>query len=233
MLSPALNSTDYSMKLKPTELLDLKSDTVKRAMDTIGNRIDELGLAEKSVQPYGQSAGTYQILIQLPGVDDPARAKELIRTAAVLEIAEVKDGPYASKDEGIAKHGGILPLGTKLAKLKPRGAGDGEQWVPDRQDPGGLPAAICATRAPGRTSSASGRPALPCRRTAASGLDDLPRRISAIAWRWCWTTRSSAWPPSRPASRITGRITRVSAARKKRVDLSALTLRSGSLPAAG
>ncbi|HXA51435.1 MAG TPA: protein translocase subunit SecD [Candidatus Acidoferrum sp.] len=124
----AVNSTDYTMKLKPTELLDLKSDTVKRAMDTIGNRIDELGLAEKSVQPYGQSASSYQILIQLPGVDDPARAKELIRTAAVLEIAEVKDGPYASKDEGIAKHGGILPLGTKLAKLKPRGAGDGEQW---------------------------------------------------------------------------------------------------------
>lgn len=124
----ALNSTDYTMKLKPTDLLDLKSDTVKRAMDTIGNRIDELGLAEKSVQPYGQSASSYQILIQLPGVDDPARAKELIRTAAVLEIAEVKDGPYASKEEGIAKHGGILPLGTKLAKLKPRGAGDGEQW---------------------------------------------------------------------------------------------------------
>jgi preprotein translocase subunit SecD len=124
----ALNSTDYTMKLKPTDLLDLKSDTVKRAMDTIGNRIDELGLAEKSVQPYGQSASSYQILIQLPGVDDPARAKELIRTAAVLEIAEVKDGPYASKEEGIAKHGGILPLGTKLAMLKPRGAGDGQQW---------------------------------------------------------------------------------------------------------
>jgi preprotein translocase subunit SecD len=127
VLNP-LNSTDYTMQLKPTDLLELKSDTVKRAIDTIGNRIDQLGLAEKSVQPYGASAGSYQILIQLPGVDDPARAKELIGTAAVLEISEVKDGPYASKEEGIAKHGGILPLGTKLAKLKPRGTGDGEQW---------------------------------------------------------------------------------------------------------
>ena len=44
------------MQLKPTDLLDLKSDTVKRAIDTIGNRIDQLGLAEKSVQQYGQSA---------------------------------------------------------------------------------------------------------------------------------------------------------------------------------
>src|SRR5215471_4972838 len=110
-LLTAENSTDYRMQLKPTELLELKSDTVKRAIDTIGNRIDQLGLAEKSVQPYGQSASSYQILIQLPGVDDPARAKELIGTAAVLEIAEVKEGPYATRDEGIAKHGGILPLG--------------------------------------------------------------------------------------------------------------------------
>jgi preprotein translocase subunit SecD len=124
----AQNSTDYAMQLKPTDLLQLKDDTVKRAIDTIGNRIDQLGLAEKSVQPYGQSSSTYQILIQLPGVDDPARAKELIGTAAVLEIADVKDGPYASRDEGIAKHGGILPLGTKLVRMKPRGAGDGEQW---------------------------------------------------------------------------------------------------------
>ena len=124
----ALSSTDYTMQLKPSDLLELKSDTVKRAVDTIGNRIDQLGLAEKSVQPYGQSASTYQILIQLPGVDDPARARELIGTAAVLQIVEVKDGPYGSREEGLAKHGGILPLGTKLARSKPRGAGDPGQW---------------------------------------------------------------------------------------------------------
>src|SRR6185312_1686081 len=49
----ALNSTDYTMKLKPTELIAMESDTVQRAIDTIGNRIDSLGLAEKSVQQYG------------------------------------------------------------------------------------------------------------------------------------------------------------------------------------
>ena len=124
----ALNSTDYTMVLKPTDLLELKSDTVKRAVDTIGNRIDQLGLAEKSVQPYGQSASTYQILIQLPGVDDPARAKELIGTAAVLEIVDVKEGPFPSRESVLAQKGGILPIGTKLVRSKPRGSSDGEQW---------------------------------------------------------------------------------------------------------
>jgi preprotein translocase subunit SecD len=123
----AENATDYSMRLKPTDLLDLESDTVKRAVDTIGNRIDQLGLAEKSVQPYG-ATGEYEVLVQLPGVDDPARAKELIGTAAVLEIADVKDGPYPTREAGLSQHGGILPLNTKLVRMKPRGTGDGEQW---------------------------------------------------------------------------------------------------------
>ena len=124
----AMNSTDYSMKLKPTDLLDLKSDTVKRAVDTIGNRIDQLGLAEKSVQQYGAAGSKYEVLVQLPGVDDPARAKDLIGTAAVLEIADVKEGPFPSKEAALAQKGGILPLGTRLVKSKPRGTGEGEQW---------------------------------------------------------------------------------------------------------
>jgi preprotein translocase subunit SecD len=124
----ALNATDYSLKLKPTELLELKSDTVKRAVDTIGNRIDSLGLAEKSVQQYGQAGTKYQVLVQLPGVDDPAHAKELIGTAAVLEIASVSEGPFPSKEAAISSKQGILPLGSRLVQAKPRGTGEGEQW---------------------------------------------------------------------------------------------------------
>ena len=119
---------DYQMKLKPTELIALTTETVQRSIDTIGNRIDQLGLAEKSVQQYGRAGADYQILVQLPGVDDPARVRELIGTAAVLEVDDVKDGPYPSRDAALAQHGGILPLNTKLVKLKPRGTGEGEQW---------------------------------------------------------------------------------------------------------
>jgi preprotein translocase subunit SecD len=124
----ALNSSDYSLALKPQELNDLKSDTVKRAVDTIGNRIDQLGLAEKSVQQYGKAGSKYEVLVQLPGVDDPARAKELIGTAAVLEVCDVREGPFASREAALATKGGILPIGTRLVMSKPRGTSDGEQW---------------------------------------------------------------------------------------------------------
>jgi preprotein translocase subunit SecD len=121
-----VNSTDYSMRLKPSELIALEDDTIKRAVDTISNRIDTLGLAEKAVQQYGR--GEFEILVQLPGVDDPARVKELIGTAAVLTITDVKDGPFPSRDAALAQHGGVLPLNTRLVRMLPRGGAEGEQW---------------------------------------------------------------------------------------------------------
>ncbi len=69
----SLNSSDYSLKLKPTDLISLKSQTVQGAIDTISNRINDMGVAESSVQPYGQAGTDNQILIELPGVDDPGR----------------------------------------------------------------------------------------------------------------------------------------------------------------
>ena len=124
----AQNSTDYGLRLKPSEAVALKRDTVERSVQTIGNRIDQLGLAEKAVQQYGRSGDQYQVLVQLPGVDDPARVKEIIGTAAVLEVADVKDGPFASREAAQSQHGGVLPLNTKLVKSVLRAGSEGEQW---------------------------------------------------------------------------------------------------------
>jgi preprotein translocase subunit SecD len=123
-----LSSTDYSLKLKPTNLITLERETVQRTIDTISNRIDALGLAEKTVTAYGRSGADFQVLVQLPGEYVPAHVKQLIGTAAKLEICAVKDGPFASKDEAIAKHSGVLPLNTRLVRLKPRGEGSGDRW---------------------------------------------------------------------------------------------------------
>jgi preprotein translocase subunit SecD len=126
-----LNSTDYAMKMKPTDLEDMKKETVARTIDTLSNRINQLGVAESSVQQYGRSGSDYQILIQLPGVDDPARAKQFIGTTAVLEITGVDkdhDTAYSSREDALAKLGGIIPLNEKLVQAKPRAGAQGQEW---------------------------------------------------------------------------------------------------------
>ena len=121
-----INSTDYRLDMKPTSMVTLKRDTLERSMQTIEQRINSLGIAENSVQQYGE-AERDELLVTLPGVDDPARVKEIMGTAAVLEISKVEDGPFASQEQALSQHGGVLPLNTKLVKSLPRG-GSGDQW---------------------------------------------------------------------------------------------------------
>ena len=117
----ALNSTDYKMTLKPSEALRLKHDTITQTMATIERKINGLGLAESSVQPSGRSDAEAELLVQLPDVDDPGHVKSLLQTQAVLEWDEVKDGPFGSREEALGKHGGIMPLNTKLVPTSLRG----------------------------------------------------------------------------------------------------------------
>ncbi|GIU74023.1 MAG: protein translocase subunit SecD [Bryobacteraceae bacterium] len=128
VLTP-LSSTDYRLTMKPTEALALKEDTVKRAITTIESRINGLGLAEASVQRRGGAGSEAEILISLPGLDDPARVKNILQTAALLELYEVKDGPFPRQEDALAKYGGVLPLNTKLMRSAPRpGDPAGEGW---------------------------------------------------------------------------------------------------------
>ena len=122
-----LNSTDYRMDMRPSELVTLKRDTVERSIQTISNRINQLGLTEPTVQQYGQSGTDYEILVELPGVDDPARVREIMQTTAQLEIDDVKEGPFPSREAALSQKGGILPLNTKLVQQAPQGD-RGEAW---------------------------------------------------------------------------------------------------------
>ncbi len=127
ILTP-VNSSDYKLNLKPTELIALKKDTVDRSIRTIENRINGLGLTEPTIQQRGRAEADYEILVQLPGVNDPARVKAIMQAAALLELSEVKDGPFRSQEEALSKHGGVLPLNTKLVKETPRSGEQNEEW---------------------------------------------------------------------------------------------------------
>jgi len=128
VLTP-LSSTEYRLTLKPTEVLALKEDTVQRAITTIESRINGLGLAEAAVQRRGGAGSEAEILISLPGLDDPARVKSILQTAALLELYEVKDGPFPRQEDALAKYGGVMPLNTKLMRSAPRpGDPAGEGW---------------------------------------------------------------------------------------------------------
>src|SRR6266446_7893983 len=105
--SGADNSWTFSMK--PQALAELKQRAVSQAIETIRNRIDQLGVSEPVIQEHG--LGQYQILVQLPGVDDPARVKEIMQSTAMLEIKQSIDGQaeYPSEQAALQAHGGVLP----------------------------------------------------------------------------------------------------------------------------
>jgi preprotein translocase subunit SecD len=123
-----ISSSDYRLNIKATEALQLRRDTVERAVQSIEKRINGLGLAESSVQQRGRTDAESEVIIQMPGVDDPARVKQIISTAAMLELTEVKDGPFPSIDAAMSKHGGVLPLNTRLVRAQSRPGEPGESF---------------------------------------------------------------------------------------------------------
>jgi preprotein translocase subunit SecD len=123
-----VNSTDYTLTMKQTDAIALKRDTLERSIGTIENRINGLGLAEASVQQRGGADTEAEILVSLPGLDDPARVKAILQTAALLELYEVKDGPYASQADLLGKTGGVLPPASKMIRSTTRSAEQGEGW---------------------------------------------------------------------------------------------------------
>lgn len=111
--TPQNNGADYRLTMKPSEALALWQRVLAQAKNTIDKKINALGLSEATVQQRREDADS-ELLVQLPDVDDPARVKQILQTAAVLELYDVKAGPFASRDEALAQNGGILPPGTKL-----------------------------------------------------------------------------------------------------------------------
>jgi preprotein translocase subunit SecD len=75
------------MTLRPREAAQIRQLAVRQGLETIRNRVDQFGVAEPSIQQQGEN----RILVQLPGVQDPERAKALIGKTALLEFKLVDD----------------------------------------------------------------------------------------------------------------------------------------------
>lgn len=112
LLTP-VNATDYRLTMKPSEALSFWQQVLAQAKNTIDKKVNALGLSEASVQQRREDVDS-ELLVQMPGVDDPARVKQILQTAAVLELYDVRGGPYASREEALAQSNGVLPPGTKL-----------------------------------------------------------------------------------------------------------------------
>jgi preprotein translocase subunit SecD len=113
----------FTLTLKPAEVQALEKKAMQNSIETITTRINSLGVTEPTVQEYG--LGKNQILVELPGVDDPGRVRDIIQSTARLEIHAVTGGPYATQDAAKQANGGTIPPDQEL--LAYGGTNDAEQ----------------------------------------------------------------------------------------------------------
>jgi preprotein translocase subunit SecD len=91
--------------LKPESVRGIQEQALKQNITTLHNRINELGVAE----PVIQQQGVDRVVVQLPGVQDTAKAKDIIGRTATLEVRMVDDSAEAQA----AAAAGTVPFGTE------------------------------------------------------------------------------------------------------------------------
>lgn len=115
-IASGANNT-FTLTMKPTAQTDLKKRALDQSIQVIGERVNSLGVSEPIVQPY--NLGNYQILVELPGIDDFDRVRDVIQSTARLELHLVMGGPYPSEQEATQSLGGTLPYDAKLVQTAP------------------------------------------------------------------------------------------------------------------
>ena len=218
----------YTYRMRPNIANQLRDGTVTQAVETIERRVNELGVAEPIVARY---SGQDQIVVQLPGVSDVRRAKEIIRSTAQLKLTLVEQGPFPSREAAMQAFNNAVPSDIEI--------------LPGRQEGGGT-AGTAGTvfYALKRASAVTGRDL----RNAQQSLDQFNRPAVSFtlkqdaALRFGTFTESNIGRPmaivldNRVMSvatiqgRITdnGQITGIS--REEMID-TVITLKSGALPA--
>jgi preprotein translocase subunit SecD len=103
-----------TLTLKQAAIRDIETRTLDTSIETIRERIDKLGVSEPTIQKYG--LGENQILVELPGIDNPAEVEEVIQSTAKLAIHAVAGGPYATDQDALTANQGNIPPDDVLMK---------------------------------------------------------------------------------------------------------------------
>jgi preprotein translocase subunit SecD len=105
---------DRSEKLtmKPGAIRTLETATLDHSIETITERVNTLGVSESTVQPYG--LGENEILVELPGISDPEKVEDAIKSTSELKVFAVVSGPYESDQAAMTALNDIVPPEDQL-----------------------------------------------------------------------------------------------------------------------
>jgi preprotein translocase subunit SecD len=96
-----------TLTMKPSAIRDLETTTLAHSIETIRERVDVLGVAETNVEQYG--LGDNEILVEMPGVSDPAKVEDAIHNTSKLAVYEVVSGPYSDDQAAMTALNGVVP----------------------------------------------------------------------------------------------------------------------------
>ncbi|MDQ5845774.1 MAG: hypothetical protein M3539_10825, partial [Acidobacteriota bacterium] len=116
----SVSGNTVTWTLPPTQQRALAELATEQAKRIIESRLDAVGVAEPLVQRHG-SQSAFQILVQMPGIQDPERVKKLLNADAKLELVHVVSPPspgsiqtYNTEDEAKASLGGNVPANRRV-----------------------------------------------------------------------------------------------------------------------
>jgi preprotein translocase subunit SecD len=114
------NGDTITWSLPLQEQASLKDQAVEQELKIIDSRINAFGVKEPTLQRMSKSSG--QILLQMPGVDDPERVKTLIGSESHLMLMKVAEGTYSfpTKEAAIQSVGGSVPPNRRVLPLTER-----------------------------------------------------------------------------------------------------------------
>jgi preprotein translocase subunit SecD len=137
----ANNGTNVSWSLPSTIQTVLKNQAVDQALKIIESRIDLFGVSEPTLQRHGSEASA-QILLQMPGLDDPQRLKDILNTESKLYLMKVTGGPspspfdrFPTREAALQSLGGSIPANRQILPYRERQPDAAAGQTPEQTPP--------------------------------------------------------------------------------------------------